>query len=352
MFDPFGDDQDEKPAPRPPFPSPTTALLLTFGASFAALVISVVIFEEPDVASLGIGEALGVGGVATLAARRVPEPQAERLGLRGFSPRLLPLLLCLVPFVFLASELDNWARDLDAHLPSLVPEAALEAPENEESSDSVSNTETESSGELALDTEFKSHSNSESESDEEPASGVPAHLTDPPEGWELAQIAIVAVGIAPVVEGFLFFGVILQGLVTVIGRRRGLILTGCLYAMIHIAGQVGLDAGPARAFAGLFSMIVVGAILGICRLETGSVLAPILVATGFVGVQLAAVTMPDVFAVPGYNVELDAHTPAHVLLTSLAAVTFGLWALGRQGQPPLPPIGPIQTPPRPDRREG
>lgn len=318
MIDPFAERSGAGP-PRAPFPSPLTALMLTFGASLAALVIAVTFFEEPGVTALGIGEALGVGGVATLAARRVPEPQSVRLGLRGFSPRMLPMLLCLVPLVFLVSELDNWARDLDAHLPTLVPEEAL-----------VSDAPT-SPEDAAAD-----------ESSEQSVSGTdaPGDSADPldelPRGWELAEIAIVSVGIAPVVEGFLFFGVILQGLVGILGRRRGLLLTGCLYAMIHMVGQVGLDAGPARSLAGLVSLVAMGATLGLCRLATGSVLAPIVVSTGFIGLQLLALAAPEVIAVPGYNVDLEAHTPLSVLGPAAASVAFGLWWLSRHPGEVLP----------------
>jgi len=333
MFDPFGNDADEEKPPRPPFPSPTTALMLTFGASLAAFVIAIVLFEEPDVAALGIGEALGVGGVASLAARRVPDPQPERLGLRGFSPRFLPMLLCLIPLVFVVSELDNWARDLDAHLPSLVPAEALTLSEPTDTNEPASAEAELTAEEAAAATAFTEEAN-ELGPGEEPTV-LPTEL---PESWALIQIAIVSVGIAPVVEGFLFFGVILQGLVSVLGRNRGLLLTGCLYAMIHVMGQVGVDAGPARVLVGLVAMIAMGVALGLCRLATGSVLAPILVATGFVGVQLFALVAPETFAVPGYNVDLDAHTPLSVLLPALAASGWGLWMIANHRGPELPPI--------------
>lgn len=339
MFDPFGNDADEEKPPRPPFPSPTTALMLTFGASLAAFVIAIVLFEEPDVAALGIGEALGVGGVASLAARRVPDPQPERLGLRGFSPRFLPMLLCLIPLVFVASELDNWARDLDAHFPSWVPAEALTLTEPGSEEDSASVEAELTAEEAAAATAFTEEANEFGPGDETTADKSPAELpTGLPEGWALIQIAIVSVGIAPVVEGFLFFGVILQGLVSVLGRNRGLLLTGCLYAMIHVVGQVGVDAGPARSLAGLVAMVVMGTTLGLCRLATGSVLAPILVATGFIGVQLFALVAPEVFAVPGYNVDLDAHTPLSILLPAMAASGWGLWMIANHRGPELPPI--------------
>jgi len=371
MIDPFGE-REGAAKPQPPFPSPFAALMLTFAASLAAFVIAVTLFEEPGVAALGIGEALGVGGVATLAARRVPEPQFARLGLRGFSPRLLPLLLCLVPLVFLVSELDNWGRDLDARLPTLVPEEALvsalpgDAEQVEADASDATRPAPEGAAQPADEAGVEAAARAEHADDD--AAGTTAEGADDaasvagaehggaaasgdgadepgdqseqprevPQGWELAEIAIVSVGIAPVVEGFLFFGVILQGLVSVLGRRRGLLLTGCLYAMIHMVGQVGLDAGPARSLAGLVSLVAMGATLGLCRLATGSVLAPIVLSTGFIGLQLLAVVAPDVIAVPGYNVDLDAHTPLSVLVPAVASVAFGAWWLSRQPGEVLP----------------
>jgi hypothetical protein len=330
MFDPFSQDEaeDEGADPRPPFPSPITALLLTFGSSLAAFVIAFGLFEEPDVVAFGIGEALGVGGVATLAARRVPEPQAERLGLRGFSPRFVPMLLCLIPLVFLTSELDNWGRDIDRHLPSLVPEEALDSGQPEvEGGEEVDARGTASADEGEAGVDVAEAQTPTAEAEAESAEALPF---EPPEGWDLVQIAIVSVGIAPVVEGFLFFGVILQGLVGMLGRGRGLVLTGSLYAMVHMVGGISLDAGPAQSLAGLGALVCMGTILGLCRLATGSVLAPILLATGFIGVQLFALVAPELLAVPGYNVDLDAHTPLSVLLPSFAAVAWALWLLARQ----------------------
>jgi hypothetical protein len=92
------------------FPSPLVATLLTLAAIFATALVTSIVAEQPYVAAIGIGEALGLGGVATLAARRVPEPQANRLGMLGFDPRLIVPLLCLIPIVILVSEVDNWVR--------------------------------------------------------------------------------------------------------------------------------------------------------------------------------------------------------------------------------------------------
>ena len=66
------------------FPGPLAALALTFAAVFSTAIVVTIVGDMPFIAAVGIGQAIGLGGVATLAARRVPEPQAERLGLCGF----------------------------------------------------------------------------------------------------------------------------------------------------------------------------------------------------------------------------------------------------------------------------
>ncbi len=357
MFDPFEDEEASGEPPRPPFPTPMVALMLTFGASLAAIVIALVFFERLDLLAVGVGEALGVGLVATLAARRVPEPQAERLGLQGFAPRLIPALICIVPIVFLTSELDNVGRSIDGWMPPLALEEALvvEPPATgEETSDATtpatgdersdatpvapdegsSDTETpiESLDDAAI-AEALAQADALLEEGAGPSDDATAPLDlEPPEGFALLQVAIVRLGISPVVQGFLFFGVILQGVVTWLGRTRGLLLTACLYSLIHAFAQAPTDPGLFRAVAAIVSSIGVGLVLGIARLSTGSVLAPILLDTALKAVGLFAWTSPAVFAVRGYNVGPDAHTPIVVLIPSLIAVAWGLRVLVRQNR--------------------
>ena len=69
----------EPEAPRH-FPSPAVAFALTMGAWLVTGFLIALLGREIDIVSLGMGEVFGFGLVATLAARRVPEPQAERDG--------------------------------------------------------------------------------------------------------------------------------------------------------------------------------------------------------------------------------------------------------------------------------
>ena len=61
------------------FPGPFAAFLLTIVGVFAATsatVFTIGLFgTQPTVSSMGIGEALGLGAVASFAAQRVAPPQ-------------------------------------------------------------------------------------------------------------------------------------------------------------------------------------------------------------------------------------------------------------------------------------
>jgi membrane protease YdiL (CAAX protease family) len=226
---------------------------------------------KPTLASLGVGEAIGVGAVASFAARRVPEPQRERLGLRGFDAAFVPHLVALLPALVVLSELDNVLRAFAP--PPQVPEEIEELQE-----DFVG------TGPIAV-----------------------------------VQTVLVAVGIAPIVEEWMFRGVIQQGLVAHLSRARGVVLTAGLYAMVHV--------GPAPSTSGslspFLSSFVLGMILGAVRLATGSVLAPILLSAGIGALGLVAIGVADVLPVRGLNTP-EGHTPLALLVPSIAAVAWGM----------------------------
>ncbi len=76
-----------------PYPDPRSAFFLTVAAVVASGFIGMFFLGLGAVAAIGIGQALAVGTIATIAAKRIPEPHAERIGLRGFDFRSLPLVL-------------------------------------------------------------------------------------------------------------------------------------------------------------------------------------------------------------------------------------------------------------------
>jgi len=263
------------PAESQVFPGPFAALFLTLAAIFATAFVVTLLGDQPFMASMGIGWAFGFGGVATLAARRVPEPQVQRIGLQGFDPRLLFSVLALLPVVIVISELDNWMR---AALPPM-PEIAEQQAEIQEL--------------VKIDSVYSA-----------------------------IQTGIVALGITPVVEGFLFFGVMLQGLVAHLGRPRGVLMTAVLYSLVHFPAA----GAPGDAIVPLASALITGALFCLVRLATGSILPTILLSSAFSAVYLSAAALSETVPIPGFNASGD-HTPFIIVLPCALLVLHAIWTL-------------------------
>lgn len=265
------------------FPGPFAALALTIGgvvaATFATIVVMGLFGSAPTVSSMGIGEALGLGAIAAFAAQRVAAPQRERLGLRGFAASHAPTLAMLIPVVVVLSEFDNIIR-------AMLPPEGLPVSIGEEQGPAVATS----------------------------------LLTT-------IETVIVAVGIAPVVEEWLFRGVIQQGLIAHTSRLRGVAITAALFAIVHLGPT---PSGPA-ALSPFFSSFALGLVLGAVRLATGSVLACIFVSAGVSAASLAAIGMADTMPIPGFNAPGD-HTPIEVLLPALFGVAWSLTLIVRGAQ--------------------
>jgi membrane protease YdiL (CAAX protease family) len=272
------------------FPGPLAALALIIAAYLTALSLVTLLVSAgvQFIAALGIGTAIGVGGVATLAAKRVPEPQTERIGLCGFDWRLVVPLLALLPSIIVISELDNWHRAL---FPP-PPEAAEMRAQLEEL--------------LQIDSVF---------------AGM--------------QTLVVAVGILPVIEGFFFFGVILQGLVAQLGRARGVVVTAILYSIVHLP----VSGAPGDAVAPLSSALILGLIFTLARLGTGSILAPILLAALVEILRIGARAFAEQLPIRGFTDTSAAHTPAILVIPCVISVLYGIWTLHRRAL-----LEPIQLP--------
>ncbi len=271
------------------FPGPFAAFMLTLAALFATAIMVSLLGELPFIAAAGIGQVVGLGGVAAVAARRVPPPHTERIGLRGFSPRLIVPLLCLLPVVIVVSEIDNWVR-------LIVPPS----PEFAELREQI------------------------------------VEMTRTDSAYAAIQTVIVAVGLSPVIEGFFFYGVVLQGLVARMGRARGALVTAVLYSIVHFPAS----GAPGDALVPLASALILGALLALARLGSGSVLAAMLLAGGFAAVHLLAADLAEEVPVPGFNAAGD-HTPAWIVVPSTIAVLFGGFELWRRAalsvaNPPIP----------------
>jgi len=276
---------------RPHFPTPLAALALVL-AAWLVTFFGVTLQLDPsepqraiDPGLAGIAQALGFGLVATFAARRVPAPQARRLGLSPLALRYLPLVAMGAPFAIVASELDNW---LSIPFPGSAPEAL----------------------ELAL---------------EQIRGLTPLAIT---------QAAIFRVGIEPVVTEFLFRGVLQQGLIAYVGRFRGVLITAAL--SIDLASTFATNGSPVSA---VVLSLCLGISLGYLRLGTGSLLAPILVRATWNGMGLFGVVYAEEFPVPGFNTYGD-HTHPVLLAACSACVVWASIELLRalRSQPSVLPI--------------
>lgn len=274
---------------RPHFPSPIAAVGIVIGAWFAStlLWVSVSDPEKIDIGAIGIATTIAFGAIGTLAARRVPEPKALRLGLVGFDIRLAPALALLLPWVVVASELDNW---IAAALPPPDPEVLKQAIEES----------------LAKDTALS-----------------------------IAQRSLFLVGLLPVVAEWLLRGVVLQGVVAHLGRAGGVIFTSVL--------GVGTVYAAGTTFASLaVCTLLAGALLGIARLATGSLLAPIVLHMGWNAIVVAATTFRDELPISGFNTLDGSHTPLALVAPAVAACALALSILSRalRTQPVAIPIEP------------
>jgi len=287
--------ETRRTTPERPFPDVRTAFLLTIGAIFAGGLVGLLFIDLGLIAAEGIGTALGVGGVATLAARRVAEPQGLRIGLTTLDWRAVPLIFCLAPAVLLASELDNFAYDWS-------PAEAVEQAETAE-------TDAKTTGAAPA---AKPAKKPPVEEEVEP-------LLDPSDPFNVMEAFIVSVGIAPVIHEFLFRGVVQQGLIGHLGHARGVTLTALLWTMLRPVPSTS----PARFAAAFVAWFAMGWLLGIVRTATGSILGPILLSSLWAAVGFASVALDGRVALPGMNVD-GTHLPVAVTLVS--AVVVGLSA--------------------------
>jgi membrane protease YdiL (CAAX protease family) len=284
---------------RPHFPSPLVALLLVLAAwlvTFLVVRLQIDLLGTPrtvDPGFVGIAQAIGFGLVATLAARRVPAPQAERLGLTPLALRFLPLVLMGAPLLIVTSELDNWLTRI---FPAPDPDELARAFEQVRGFSALA----------------------------------------------IAQHAIFRIGIEPVVTEFLFRGVLLQGLVAYVGRLPGVLITAALSMDV----AVGTSGSPA---SGALISLVLGLVLGYLRIATGSLLAPILVRALWNAMGLFGVIYAEQLPIPGFNT-LGDHTHPILLTACSACVVWGAIELLRALRT-QPLALPIEEEPEPEEDE-
>ena len=261
--------------PTAPSPSPLGAISLT-GLAWGVMVLVTVLATPSTGGTLGIalGTVLGLGGAGTLGARAIPAPAEQRIGLTGFPLRLLLPVLLLAPYVLLVSELDNWIAELFP-----PPESAA----------------SEAEADFAL------------------------------VGLAAVELVLFLVLLRPVLEEFFFRGVVQQGVVAVLGTRRGIVLTALLFAVVRASFGLG---DTQRALTLAAQGFLEGLLLGGLRLASGSILPGVVLAMGTAGVGLLALATKEALVIPGFNDE-SAHTPLTWLVPAALSVGCGLVWLRR-----------------------
>jgi membrane protease YdiL (CAAX protease family) len=268
---------------RPPlFPTLGAAFGITFLAILSTFVVGTVVglLGGPRALGEALGLVVGFGGVGTLAARQVPPPQAERLGLRGVRLRFLLPLLLLIPVSLLASELDNTVKAI------------------------FSQAQGSSLGEVK-------------------SAGV----------LEVLEVAIVAIGIQPVVSEWLYRGVVQQGLVSQLGPSYGIVITALLYALGFVPEAVGTSF--VFWLAATLNEFVNGVAYGLIRHYSGSLLAPILLHIALNASASLALAFSARVPIPGFNAA-GAHTPVEFLMPAAASVALGIVLMVRFAGRPRP----------------
>ena len=317
-----------------PYPDVRGAFTLTLLAMLAAAFTGVAFLDFGLLAAVGIGQAIGVGAVATMGAKRVAEPQAERLGLRALDLKNVPAILCLAPAVLLASELDNFAADWSDN-PSAIEILADEPDEADFGSEgALENTSSNSEIEVEGSQEIQGASEFEQRGDGKLESELQTPLINPDDPWSLLSAFVVMVGISPVVEEFLFRGVIQQGLVQRLGLVRGVTMVALLWTLLRPAPIAGFSRFVAAAIAS-FGL---GWALGIVRIATGSILGSILLAASWAAIGLASVALEGRMELPGMNIQ-GTHLPLSITLVSALLVGCAGWTIyqeaDRQNRSPI-----------------
>lgn len=328
-------DQGRRPQKRTvdggPYPDPRTAFWLTLAGVLGTGFVGVFFFDLGLLPAIGIGHALAVGSIASLAARRIPEPQAERIGLRGFDPSALPMILCLIPAILVVSELDNFAADWSTPAAETAASDPMDFGQGQEITVEIVGDETGRGDSYEFETEGQESIAAEPASGEGDATDAPdagaslgIDTTDP---WTIAQAFVISVGIAPLVDEFFFRGVIQQSMVVRLGLMRGVAFVALLYTVFHLPAFPELP----RLLMGLVSSFGLGFTLGLVRAATGSILAPILLASLWSSVGVTAMVLRDRVPLPGMNVD-GTHLPSLVAIFSFAIFAWAIREVAKEAR--------------------
>lgn len=283
---------------RPHYPKPLNGLLLVLAATMVSSFGIVMQMDPsdptqlPDAGGMGLAFTFGFGLVGTLAARRVPAPRPERLGLVGFEPAFASVLIALLPLVILTSEADNWLAVWFPHPQQDAIRAAFD--------ELIAN-------QTAL---------------------------------SIAQRALYRVGLEPVVSEWLLRGVVLQGAIAYMGR-----VPGILFTSVVGMGTLELLAGTSVPSSMLLPFVG-GVVLCMVRVATGSLLAPILLHMGWNAIIVGATALHGVMPIPGLT-EPNTFTSGVLLLVAVASVSLAYTGVMR-GIAEQPIVLEIEEEPEPE----
>ncbi len=343
--------------PSQPYPGLGASFLLILVAIFASVFTGVAFFGLGALAAYGIGRAVGVGAVASLAAQRVGEPQAQRLGLRRLEPEAIPVILCLVPAMLLLSELDNHAYDWAGDEPDVLARLEQQRAESAAREDADGGelavpvpleapaaAEAPSAGDIVPEVAYDEDGRRIDQAAATPGEGdadggddaeVVEAIFDPEDPFSLLQAFVVMVGIIPIVDCFLVFGVIQQGLVRRLGAHRGIAFAALFWMLLRPVPLMGTT----QFLVVSVGTLGLGGLLGLVRVATASIAAPMLLASGWAAVQFVALATAETMPLPGLN-EPGTHLPLLVLAGSLLTVVWATLTLVRAAKPALaePPV--------------
>ena len=177
-------------------------------------------------------------------------------------------------------------------------------------------------GESPSDSAFQEQPESEEGERNELESKLQTPLINPDDPWSLLSAFIVMVGISPIVEEFLFRGVIQQGLVQRLGLLRGVTMVALLWTLLRPAPIAGFTRFVAAAIASF----ALGWALGIVRIATRSILGSILLAAIWASVGLGSVALEGRMELPGMNIQ-GTHLPVSVTIASALLVGWAGWTI-------------------------
>lgn len=318
MF-PYEPPEDRGPGSSEPYPGIGASLVLVLMAMFASVFTAIALLGLGEIAAQGIGRAIGFGAVASMAIQRIGPPQGRRLGLRRLESEAIPLILCLVPAVFLMSELDNYAYDWAPDEPDLLESLAPPPTDVPGTADGAGGTDggdaspsAGAAGGGAIDAADGSTATETSE----------RRLIDPDDTWSVLQGLILIAGLVPLIDGFFFFGVLQQGLVRKVGLLPGVFFAGLFWMLMRDYPVTGAT----RFVVGTISLLGMGWLLGMVRIATGTVLGPILLSSAWAAIGFLSGAYEGVIEWPGMNVE-GTHLPFTLVLASLGIVAWATWTI-------------------------